>query len=259
MFCHPIPHRNFWTCRGTLLCLWHVILSSGPGEGLDWHWFVHCLHCNSLSCVEILVAWDDPSLDVRQIWSFQEGKFFPWTRSLVWNCFVHVAAWVLTLWWPSVQEDSVPQRSSSPKSNHLSYTSWPRSYAKISSRLFCLFCAALSGIRLVRWRDSFGFVFVGKVDGEEHPVMDWDLRGFATWTSYVPTLQTWLWQITQGTNLKRKAVNLSCLSSLMWEKRSCSVAGTALPDAVWISVRLVPIPEFTLCGGISLHLCVYFV
>lgn len=160
--------------------------------------------------------------------------------------------------WPPIQEDCVPQRSSSPKSNHLSFSSWPRSYAKASSEAVLPFLCCPVRHQACQV-ESFGFVFVGKVDGEEHPVMNWDLRGFATWTSCVPTLQTWLWQITQGTNLKRKAVNLSHLSRLMWEKRSCSVAGTALSDAVWISVRLVPIPEFTLCGGIPLLLSVYFV
>lgn len=257
LLCRPTPHRNFWTCWGTFLCLWHVILTSGPGEGLDWHWFERCLHWILLSCTEILEAWDDPSLDICPIWPFQEEKFFLLTKSLVWDCLLHVAAWVLTLWWSSMQQDSVPQRSSSPKSNHLSSSSWSKPYPKTSSEVVLPFLCCPFRHQACQV-ESFGFVFVGKVNAEEHKVRNWDLRGFAAWISCEPGSDKLLkGQIPKG----RLWI---CHTCPVWcERKGVAVLqAQAFPDATWISVSLVPILEFNLhpvCSGISLHLSVCFV
>lgn len=210
--------------------------------GIHWPWIF----------TEILVARGGPSLDISPVWSLQEGKFLPENKSLVWDCLFHVAAWVLTLWWPSIQENSVPQTGTLPGLGPM---------IKYPQKLFCLFSAALSGIRLVKW-SLLGLSLWGRL--MQRNTKSWT----EIWGVLPPELPVLpLCEPGSGKLLKGqipKGRLWICHTYAVWcETKAVAVLqAQALPDAVWISVKLVPIPEINLhpiCGGVSLHLSVCFV
>lgn len=132
---------------------------------------------------------------------------------------------------------------------------------KHPQRLLCLFCAALSGIRLVKWsllglslwerlmqRNTKSWTEVWRVLLPELPVFPLCKSGSKKLLKgQIPKGRLWI-----------------CHTWPVWCKRKgvAVLQAQALPDAVWISLRFIPIPELHLHpSAVELHItgvCVLF-
>lgn len=126
---------------------------------------------------------------------------------------------------------TLPQRSSSSKSNHLSYASQSKLYPKTTSEAVLSFLCCPFRHRACQ-EESFGLVFVGQFDAEEHKVKNWDLWWFCCLNflcshSASPALTDFSRGKSQREG-RSVTENLSHLFSLMRQKRGCSVAALGI-------------------------------
>lgn len=125
-----------------------------PGDGLDWHCF-GCLHWNSLGCTEILVAWGDPKPGYKQNLILPRGKVFSMdhilTLGLPSSCCSLGAHPLMTIYTRGLCITLYSKGHLHPNQTISATLPGLGPTLKHPQWLFCLFCAALSGTRLITW------------------------------------------------------------------------------------------------------------